>query len=307
MDPKLLDFFVRVAELKSINRAAHTLNVSQPSLSRYISTLEKDIGTELFVRGQRGVALTVAGSVLLERVRPILRQISALHEELGRATAEQVVLGMPASLRSLMTGHVTAALAASHPHLQLRVYEGLSNAIKGWMQNGLVDVGMVAFESEYIPPFIQTPLVREPLLLVGGRNTDLNPDKPVQLVELGALKFILPGRPNLLRHVAETAMRRRGLAFQSAVEAESLGLCLDLVERGVGHSVMPYSAVHAASGKDAFRWAPILGLSVTWALAVNEGREESVGVQVAAQTLEQRAREVVRSGDWLGAEIVVSR
>jgi LysR family nitrogen assimilation transcriptional regulator len=147
-------------------------------------------------------------------------------------------------------------------------------------------------------------LVREPLLLVGGSDADLREDGPVQLSDLGELKFVLPGRPNLLRHVAEAAMRRRGFAFHSAVEAESLGLCLDLVRRGAGFTVMPYCAIYGSHQQGAFHWAPIVGLGVTWAVTVNEGREAYSGVKVIANAIVERVRQVVAGNEWRGAEIV---
>jgi len=306
MDPKLLEYFVRVAEIKSMNRAALVLNISQPQLSRYIAALEHEAGTELFVRGQRGVTLTMSGQLLAERVKPILQQINALQEELGRATTELAVLGMPAVLREVVTGPVIAALVKAHPQLQLRVYEGLSNAIKGWLHNGLVDVGMVAFEAELTPPFVQTPLVREPLLLIGDADCGLSADSPVKLDELGEFKFVLAGKPNLLRHIVEAGMRRRGIAFKSVVEAESSSLALELVRQGLGCTVLPLSAIHLSPLLSSYRWAPVSGLSITWALTVNEGRKSSQGVRHVCEGFQDFVRNLVVRGDWPGAELVGS-
>ena len=55
MDSKLLEYFLRIAELGSINKAAADLHLSQPALSRHVASLEHEMGTKLFNRTQGGV------------------------------------------------------------------------------------------------------------------------------------------------------------------------------------------------------------------------------------------------------------
>ena len=95
MELRHLEFFLRVSELGSINRAASTLSLSQPALSRYIAALEHEMGTPLFSRTQGGVKLTDAGKLLHERVRPLLRQFQVLKEQVGEEAAGQVAVGLP--------------------------------------------------------------------------------------------------------------------------------------------------------------------------------------------------------------------
>ena len=59
METRQIEYFLRIAELGSINKAADDLRMSQPSLSRLISQLEHEIGTALFMRTRRGVHLRV--------------------------------------------------------------------------------------------------------------------------------------------------------------------------------------------------------------------------------------------------------
>jgi DNA-binding transcriptional LysR family regulator len=76
MEPSLRDlrYFVAVAERLHFTQAAADLNVGQPTLSRQIQQLERQLGTVLFDRNQRSVALTVAGRELLTGARAILAQ-----------------------------------------------------------------------------------------------------------------------------------------------------------------------------------------------------------------------------------------
>lgn len=72
IDLKLLRYFLAVAEELHFGRAAARLNMSQPPLSIHIKELEQQLGTLLFIRHSRSVALTHAGKVLMEESRRLL-------------------------------------------------------------------------------------------------------------------------------------------------------------------------------------------------------------------------------------------
>src|SRR5262249_25008876 len=120
MDAKALELFLRVVEHGSINRAAAELRLSQPSLSRRLADLEKEIGTALLIRTPQGVRPTDAGIVLAQRARPILRQMELLQDEVGETSSAQITIGVPFSLRRILTIPFAQEIAESHPHVRLR-------------------------------------------------------------------------------------------------------------------------------------------------------------------------------------------
>jgi LysR family nitrogen assimilation transcriptional regulator len=72
MDLEQLEYFVRVADLKSFTRASIDIDVAQPALSRQVRQLEVELRQNLLVRNGRGVTLTEAGEIFLEHARGIL-------------------------------------------------------------------------------------------------------------------------------------------------------------------------------------------------------------------------------------------
>src|SRR5882724_7293216 len=70
-----LRYFVAVAEAGTFTRAAERLFIAQPTLSQQIGRLEQILGTRLLVRGRDGVALTAAGTVLLDAARDVLSRV----------------------------------------------------------------------------------------------------------------------------------------------------------------------------------------------------------------------------------------
>ena len=72
MDFRTLTYFVTVAQELNITQAAKRLSMSQPPLSNQIRDLEKDLDTQLFIRGSRRLELTPTGELLLRRAQQIL-------------------------------------------------------------------------------------------------------------------------------------------------------------------------------------------------------------------------------------------
>ena len=106
MDLKQLEYFRHVAELGSFTRAASFLSVVQPALSRQVRQLEVELGQNLFERNGRGVALTDAGTRLLEHTRGILLQVGRARQELEdqkNGDSGHFVLGLPPSLGRSVT------------------------------------------------------------------------------------------------------------------------------------------------------------------------------------------------------------
>src|SRR5947207_2950959 len=103
MELRSLSYFVRIAELGSITRAAAHLRLAQPALTRHVQRLEEELGVALFTRANRGVRLTEAGEKLLESAMRILRDVERSGDELRRTP---LVLGdgLRAAMAALLAG-----------------------------------------------------------------------------------------------------------------------------------------------------------------------------------------------------------
>jgi len=102
----------------------------------------------------------------------------------------------------------------------------------------------------------------------------------------------------MIRVQVERAIRACGGSYRSAIEAETLTLCLELTRRGLGHTVMPESALFGrADDRPALTAVPIDGLDLVWSLCANRARGHSVAVRAVA--LASRAHVAKQLGEAL--------
>jgi len=299
MDLRVLQAFIRVAELGSFGRAAAVLNQTQPTVSRQIAALERELGGALFTRHRYGVTLTAAGAVFRDRATQALRGLDQAKAELtaqGEEPSGTVSLGLPPSLLSVLSGPVVDRFGKTYPRVLLHVYEAISQGLEELMRSGEADVAVLIADRKVLRNVTLSPLATEPLLLVGPSRARLDPKKPVGIEALAGLPIVTYRQPNYLRLLAETALRKRKLAFNVAIELETLPLMIELIERGAGYGILPPSALARHGGRVAT--APLRGLSVTWTLAVNRARAQQPAVRALAEMIRAQADTLIKDGAW---------
>jgi LysR family nitrogen assimilation transcriptional regulator len=303
MDLSQLEYFLRVAELGSINRAAKELGLSQPTLSRSLSQLEHDLGQQLVVRCRTGITITEAGSILASRGLALLREAGAIREELANDPAGRVVVGMPAALRHLVTLPALQVMRSKSPGTAVRVHEGFNVFLRDMLKHGLLDIAVIAVEQVSEISVAPEMLVREPLVLV--RSAKLSPPHdPARIEDVVEYPLALPGRPNAVRGIVERALRERRLTAKVPLEPENPGLCLEFVRCGlVGQTVTLRSVLVERDTSDVLV-APINERELHWAFVVHRQRHHMAPVRRLASIINSTIAEAVRSGTWSGASIV---
>jgi LysR family transcriptional regulator, benzoate and cis,cis-muconate-responsive activator of ben and cat genes len=134
-----LVYFRELARQLHFRRAAETLSVAQPALSRALAQLEAALGADLLNRTRRGAELTPAGRLLLERVEPLLRGLAALPREL-QAHAEGEIGHIRVAFTGLAMATVLPAILREfhlqHPRIRLELNESPTAAQLPALQAG---------------------------------------------------------------------------------------------------------------------------------------------------------------------------
>src|SRR5262245_57516038 len=303
MDLNQLEYFLRVAELGSINRAAKELGLSQPTLSRSLSQLEHDLGQQLVVRCRTGITITEAGSILASRGLALLREAGAIREELANDPAGRVVVGMPAALRHLVTLPALQVMRSKSPGTAVRVHEGFNVFLRDMLKHGLLDIAVIAMEQASEASIAPEMLVREPLVLV--RSVKLPPPHdPARIEDVVEFPLALPGRPNAVRGIVERAIRERRLTASVPLEPENPGLCLEFVRCGLVGQTVTLRSVLVERDTSGVRVVPVAGRELHWAFVVHRQRHHMAPVRRLAGIIKSTIADAVRSGPWSGASIV---
>src|SRR5215208_4894029 len=153
LDPRRLLTFRAVAREGSFSRAAEVLALSQPAVSQQVSALEKQLGTELLVRGRGGTVPTRAGALLLEHADALAARLDLAGTQLDALvakTARTLRLGaFPSAIASIVPSALAAVRAAA-PALEIAVEEGTQAALVAGVQSG--DLHLAAcFQDATIP------------------------------------------------------------------------------------------------------------------------------------------------------------
>ncbi|WP_189306844.1 LysR family transcriptional regulator [Streptomyces cinerochromogenes] len=145
MELRHLRYFVMVAEEGSVNRAARRLLVSQPSLSRQIVHLERQLGQQLLQRTSRGVRLTPAGQALLPHAHQLLAMADATRETVAgaRAVRQRVTIGVPPGTDGAWLIAAVDAVRARVPDAAPEYVEATSSDQLRLLRQGRLDICLV--------------------------------------------------------------------------------------------------------------------------------------------------------------------
>ena len=145
MDVRVLRYFLAVAEEGSISGAAEKLHMSQPNLSRQISSLERELGTTLLVRGNRKAELTESGELLKVRAEEIVSMVDGAVAELSASDflAGTVRIGGGETRGMSILFDAARAFRERHPAVRFDVRSGNAEDVTGRLDRGEIDMGLL--------------------------------------------------------------------------------------------------------------------------------------------------------------------
>jgi DNA-binding transcriptional LysR family regulator len=195
MELRHLRYFVAIAEERSFTRAAERLWVAQPGLSTQIRQLESELGVQLFERHTRGVDLTDAGEVFLERARAALSAAdvaAGTGRDLEAGLVGSVRLGLSTDARWHGTPLLLAQFAREHEGVELSVLESDGGTLWRDLRDGRVDalLGPADFAS---PDLHALDLGSEPWVVLVGAGHRLAGVGPVEPRDLRGEAIVVTG------------------------------------------------------------------------------------------------------------------
>lgn len=201
MDTRVLKYFLTVAHTNNITRAAKQLHITQPTLSRQIMELEKELDTALFDRDQRHLQLTEAGVLFQQRATTLLQLIDQTKDDLHQQEKEltgAVNLGCAVSTASPFLMRLVAEFQNQYPGVQFNVFDGDGDVLRRQVDEGTADLACLLEPVEAAKYNYLVLPIKEQWGVIMLKDDPLAKRESISKSDLYKLPLILPHR-NIIR------------------------------------------------------------------------------------------------------------
>lgn len=254
MDIRQLRYFLAVAAERNFSRAAERLNMAQPPLSRQVQQIEQEVGTPLFDRESRPMALTDAGRLFYEQAIQVTRRMDELHETMRAfvtSNRPRFVVGFVPSVLYARLPDILREFRRAAPEVELHLVEMMSVEQIAALKEGRIDAGFgrVRFEDRGV----EREVMRDEALIAALplRHRLLEGERPLNIADLANETLIVyprEPRPSFADQIL-SLLRDEGVNAGQIHEVRELQTALGLVAADAGICIVPAS-VHGMGRRD---------------------------------------------------------
>lgn len=270
IENRQIRYFLALAEHLHFGKAANAVNLTQPSLSRQLSSLEEQLGCILVSRNTRTAELTAAGkefqrlaSGLMLGLDDAVRSTRAV----ARGLQGELKIGFISYVAWTILPAIAKSYFESYPTVQVHLHEMLPIDLVEKVKSGEIDVG-VTFEA-VDESLMYEPLFLEPLCVVLPSNHPLADSSILTIQSLAESRFVLSPRENF-PHLYDSIMRVcriAGFSPQEIIHTNLQQSIINLVAEGLGVSIVPQSMTklnHAGVSYKPIENSPEVQCGICW-------------------------------------------
>ncbi len=234
-----MDYYLAVAEEKSISRAARRLHITQQTLSAHMAALEKELGCRLFQRRPR-FSLTYAGRVFrsyAERFGGLYRAMEQEFADIARREAGELSVGVAPARGRFLLGPLLSAFRKSHPRIRLQLVETSNDDLIARLLADRVDL-IFANLTEDHPLVVSRPFFREEMMLLVPAGLLTGRDRARleagDYRPLADIPFLMNRQEDIAGRIGSAFLEAWGIVPRVAVSSENMETLLDLCLAGEG-------------------------------------------------------------------------
>lgn len=254
-----LRWFIALAETEQVTAASDMLRISQPTLSRRLARLERDIGAELFDRHGRRLELNDRGRILLEHARRAATELAAAQREIDAFDSPDrgtVRLGFLHSFGTWLIPDVLRAYREEHPRVSFTLYQDAAQTLVDRVVEGRDDLAFVSPRPR--TPLVEwTPVTYQRLALAVPSTHPLSTRTDLDLGAAAGEQFIGMHEDYGMRRIFDEMCAEAGIAPDVVFESSELATIGGLVSASLGVAVMPWQ--EPRSWPDGVTLVPLRG------------------------------------------------
>ena len=242
VDWEYYKIFYYVAKYQNFTKAARVLGNNQPNITHMMNKLEDQLHCVLFIRSNRGVALTPEGETLYARIASAAVQIQDAEEELSASsTLEHGAISISATETALniYLAERLRVFHAEHPNIRLRISNHSTPQAVQAVKNGEVDFAVVTTPAEADSDLKTVELMPFNEILVGGLTFTALASQTLALKELSAYPLIMLEPQSMSRTFYRHFFLEHNAALKPDTEAATTDQMLTLVRSELGLAFMP--------------------------------------------------------------------
>lgn len=251
--------FHQVAKHKSFSKAAESLFISQPAVTKHIKQLELKIGMALAQRGKGHFVLTEAGKILFKYSLKIISHLMEIENILGTFQKDRygtLKIGTTESYSKCLMPKLLSKFQSSFPSVKIFVDVGNSEEILKSLINFKNDLALISV-TKVPPKFESIPFLREELVLITSPFNPLTKRQSVSLKALDRDPLIIRTQGSMTRRILLQAFKDLGIHPSLLIEASSSEFIKQWVSEGKGVSVIVKRTVEEEERRGIIRVVPL--------------------------------------------------
>lgn len=251
MDIQNIRAFLMVVETQSFSRAAEKLCITQPAISKRISTLELGLDCKLFDRLGKNIKLTQAGEALIPSYRRVLAEISESEHIISALRTEirgQLKFGTSHHIGLHRLPPILAQYTSDYPDVELDIQFMDSEQAANLILKGRIELALITLPDTIEKPLMLIPVWTDKMQCVVAKNHPLAKQKTITLKQLSEHGVLLQSQSTHTRDIIDQALKLKS-NIKIIMESNYLETIKAMIQNGLGWGVLPDSMIDSSLHK----------------------------------------------------------
>ena len=283
MNVNHLKAFYEVAKAKSFTLAAKHLNVSQPTLSMQVKSLEKRFSVPLIKRNKKAFELTEEGNIVFRHAEKIFVLLHELKRDLENFETHHMIIGSTLYISNHVLPDILMAIQEKNIGVKVQIFTGLSKDVLAKVVDYVYHLAVMV-RQPYPDNLVAIPVLKTKLMFIS--REDLG--KEVSLQELAKYPIILPEQGSATRDYLMNEFQKRDLTMTNPIDCQNPPAIRHMVELGMGGAFFPLFSIQKDVQEGLFHMASVTeDLSLDYDLIFLKDRRNSQAVRIFTSAMKK--------------------